>query len=702
MKKLFLIILLYSILFTNYNYAQGWVSDTFDMPSVQYSSVWSPNGPISTSNTGWFQTFITIKKTELQAKGIVPGMTIFGVAFNKTNSNYILPGSNATLGIESRSGSSDSSTAQSMIYSYSLISNVNSYLAYISTLYPTNNLFINGFNMPNTMNIGWIPFMFNKSLNYTGGTLQFHTVMNMDSNAITGKLEFGFQGLVYNYSTPPNYQYNIPMNFQWSNLGGTQQNSNGSYNSGRPQMIIYHTPVNQIMQCNNAPIGGIVKGTPKICWPQFFLFLDNSSSGPGISYQWQYSSNNSNWTNIVGATGSCLYNNFAWNGWSTSSLSTPTYFRCNVTCLNSGITTPSDTFLFTPYHLNIDSINVLVTGNIANFNAIFNDTTFSISKNWTLEACNNCPPFYQFAVPPNGTSSLSSPQHQYSIDGTYPISLIVAAGGATGCGGFDTLISNVTIGCLGSPNFNAVIYSTNHNICHGEQSLLKLQDTLPADYITQWQYIDSNGVWSNLPNGNADSIWVSPTSTTVYRNVSTCTISGNKKISNSDYVQLPPIINFPITYTQIGNNCYFNYPINTPTVNFTWYFGNGDSVNNIINPTYHYNLAGNYQVMLVYENSGCLDTVYSNVSITTNVEEINDKILSVFPNPSRDQITLRIKAYSGKRVIVSIIDSENRLLNTIPILSTETILDLSDMAAGLYKLQYEDGENCVTLKLVKE
>src|SRR5690606_14345208 len=95
--------------------------------------------------------------------------------------------------------------------------------------------------------------------------------------------------------------------------------------------------------CNGTPIGGNVTGNSMVCPnTDFTLFLFNPSAGPGISYQWQ-SSNLSpvSWSNISGAT----------NPSYTTSTASPKMYRCNVTCTNSAITTPSTSFTVNPVAL---------------------------------------------------------------------------------------------------------------------------------------------------------------------------------------------------------------------------------------------------------------------------------------------------------------------------------------------------------------
>lgn len=70
----------------------------------------------------------------------------------------------------------------------------------------------------------------------------------------------------------------------------------------------------------------------------FNLSASGQSTGTGISYQWQSSSDNTNWTNISGATSST---------YATSAVST-TYYRLVTTCSNSSSSNNSNSVSYTP------------------------------------------------------------------------------------------------------------------------------------------------------------------------------------------------------------------------------------------------------------------------------------------------------------------------------------------------------------------
>lgn len=85
--------------------------------------------------------------------------------------------------------------------------------------------------------------------------------------------------------------------------------------------------------CSGTPSpGNTISSSNPVCpATSFNLSLQNSTSGTGVTYQWQSSPDNSTWTNISGATSSTY----------TATQTVATWYRCNVTCSgNTGTSTP--------------------------------------------------------------------------------------------------------------------------------------------------------------------------------------------------------------------------------------------------------------------------------------------------------------------------------------------------------------------------
>ncbi len=93
--------------------------------------------------------------------------------------------------------------------------------------------------------------------------------------------------------------------------------------------------------CSGTPAAGTVTASPSGggASTNFTLSCTGYSASGGIQFQWQSSGDSSTWSNISGAT----LANYSYTGTSSN-----TYYRCNVTCSASSVTTPTPALLV-PY-----------------------------------------------------------------------------------------------------------------------------------------------------------------------------------------------------------------------------------------------------------------------------------------------------------------------------------------------------------------
>ncbi len=113
--------------------------------------------------------------------------------------------------------------------------------------------------------------------------------------------------------------------------------------------------------CVNPPfVGPAISNKLITCSGEnFTLGLDSMTSGTGQLYQWQISSDNINWTNIVGATGPQ----------EIVSQTTTNYYRCQVTC---GVTVNSASVQVTTSAVALPAGTYTINGNAATSGTNFN------------------------------------------------------------------------------------------------------------------------------------------------------------------------------------------------------------------------------------------------------------------------------------------------------------------------------------------
>jgi hypothetical protein len=170
---------------------------------------------------------------------------------------------------------------------------------------------------------GWESFTLSTPFVYTGGSLELLTDFFRQSTAVaSGQNNFYFT------NTPGKA-------IGWaSNTAGTATTPLAvtTYGNHRPNIRITYTPP---PTCTGIPDGGTTISTNASICPStnFVVQLNNASQGDGIAYQWQTSTDGTNFSNITGAVNPSL----------TTSQTSNTYYQCVVTCVpsgQSGISTP--------------------------------------------------------------------------------------------------------------------------------------------------------------------------------------------------------------------------------------------------------------------------------------------------------------------------------------------------------------------------
>ncbi|QHS62962.1 T9SS type B sorting domain-containing protein [Chitinophaga agri] len=150
------------------------------------------------------------------------------------------------------------------------------------------------------------------------------------------------------------------------NLCGTNNTAGSGAMTTRPDITFNYTPA---AACTGTPVAGTaVSSQTNICMGGTFnLSLSGNTAATGLTYQWQSSADNVNWTNIAGATTPFLPNR---------TQTVTTYYRCVVTCTTSGVAVNSTAASVTSPALirGVFTINKNApagSGNFTSFNAAY-------------------------------------------------------------------------------------------------------------------------------------------------------------------------------------------------------------------------------------------------------------------------------------------------------------------------------------------
>jgi hypothetical protein len=136
------------------------------------------------------------------------------------------------------------------------------------------------------------------------------------------------------------------------------------------------------------------------------------------------------------------------------------------------------------------------------------------------------------------------------------------------------------------------------------------------------------------------------------------------------------------------------------TLNYSWDFGDGNT-SSIQNPSHTYATNGTYTVTLIASNCIFSDTVTKTIQIGTNsMEENTNANFEFYPNPTTNQITLKVDNQLLGSVYI-IYDNTGKSVLNGNILSEQSVIDLGYLSKGFYLLSI--GENLErTVKVIKE
>lgn len=146
------------------------------------------------------------------------------------------------------------------------------------------------------------------------------------------------------------------------------------------------------------------------------------------------------------------------------------------------------------------------------------------------------------------------------------------------------------------------------------------------------------------------------------------------------------------------------------SVNFTasqWNFGDGTAFSNATNPVHAYTADGTYTVVLVaYNDCGSdSDTLQVNIFGTGVRELTHGETLSVFPNPTQDQVTVDFTDARTQSLKVQVVDVAGQVIfsqsmGTFNGRFKQTI-DMAGVSAGVYFVQLITDNDTITRKLLK-
>ena len=205
------------------------------------------------------------------------------------------------------------------------------------------------------------------------------------------------------------------------------------------------------------------------------------------------------------------------------------------------------------------------------------------------------------------TSSLQNPTYNYTIPGTYPVTLTITSD--SGC--INTVIDSAHVLFLPTAAF------TTNNECFNAVASFTDNSNGNGGIITNWLWdFDNNGTTDNT-NQNPTNLYPSPNTYTIQLIVSTgfgCADTTTQPIT----IYPMPVADFTFVNACFGAAIAFtdNSSVTSGTItNWNWNFGNSNT-SIVQNPSENYSSEGVYNVQLIAStNNACSDTIVQQIEV---------------------------------------------------------------------------------------
>jgi PKD repeat protein len=347
---------------------------------------------------------------------------------------------------------------------------------------------------------------------------------------------------------------------------------------------------------------------------------------------------------------------YSWNtGATTSSISVTPTVATNYTIVGTNTLGCTNTKTL--------SVTVNALPNVASTSA-----TICAGANATITASGASTYSWNTGATTAALSASPSSNTTYTVTGT----------SAAGC--VKTTTAIITVGSAPSISINS------STICAGSSA------TLSANGVTTYTWNTSS---------NATSIFVSPTSTSVYTvsgNLTGCAV-GATQTATVTVNTLPSVTMGAVA----GPLC-----VNNPAVTLSGSPSGGTfSGTGVVGTTFDPSVSGQGTFSLLYDYmdaNGCsaTDTKTVNVSLCTGITELTSANISIYPNPAKDAIHVLMDASSISNTTIELYDAIGKLVITEHVMNVHTTVSINNLAKGIYTLRVFSEGKQVSKRIIKE
>ena len=279
----------------------------------------------------------------------------------------------------------------------------------------------------------------------------------------------------------------------------------------------------------------------------------------------------------------------------------------------------------------------------------------------------------------------------YNTPGNYQAILYVVGGG---CGLFDSAFVNITVNA--NPAVSVSSTPSNATVC--------APNTVSFTASGASTYVWTPSTYLN--NANISNPVSTPTASITYNVQGTGANGCQTNITIPVTVLAVPVASMLMsdTFICINGSITYDGSNSTDVTSFSWSFPGGNPTTSTSSaPTVIYNTAGTFTAMLVVTNSCGTDTImYNNVGVgCMDVPETHNEWSAFFNNEQDElQVNSPVRTSSAN---VMVMNSLGQVIYTmtVPAGSNMFMIDMSNVAAGMYTLMIE-GEQGYSMKFVKE
>lgn len=212
---------------------------------------------------------------------------------------------------------------------------------------------------------------------------------------------------------------------------------------------------------------------------------------------------------------------------------------------------------------------------------------------------------YQWDFGQGAPSYDLNPSTVYSNGGTYQVNLSVISN--NGC--FDDTTIAVEVHNIPIPTW------TSLSSCNGDPVQFTITNFNPTSSY-QWNFGDGN----TASAGNTSHLYA----TAGTWNVTLEETDANGCVGTSTFTievyEIPTASFLPVTGCENNALQFMNTSLASATTNYNWTFGDGTTESTLNNPSHTYLSTGSYNVTLIAEDNGCLDTITNAVTIQPQPE----------------------------------------------------------------------------------